>query len=101
MFRKAAAWPVVATSRTMFPQTSAFKALYGLRVGYGVGQNALVPAAAADPSGHYPPPAFASLESGHSARYAWMSSRVKSSWDRIGVWLASNNLCCSRKTEEG
>jgi hypothetical protein len=101
MFRKAVAWPVVATSRTMFPQTSAFRALSGLRVGYGVGQIALVPAATAIPSEHYPPPAFASLESGSASRYARISSRVKHCWDRIGVWLAPNSICCSRKTEEG
>lgn len=103
MSRAAVIRPVVKSTHTMFPQTSAHQALCGLPKENGVGQFCKAPAfAAACLEDSYPSPASAFLRSQFAVEDSATSSQVRHSWGWNGAWCAMSSVChCSRGTDEG
>ena len=92
MSRKAAIRPVITITRTVFPQTSAHQALYGLPKENCVGSNDAAPASVAVYLwGDYPPPASASFRSDFGVEDIGIPSQVKCSWGQTSAWYTRGN----------
>ena len=87
MSQAAAIRPVNKATRTVFPQTSAHRALYGLPKENDVGQRDAAPAfTAVGLWGDYPPPASASLRCKFGVEDIGIPSQVECSWGHRALY---------------
>jgi hypothetical protein len=102
MSRTAAIRPVIKATRTVFPQTSAHRALYGLPKENDVGQHSAAPAfAAVRLWGGYPPPASASLRCKSGVEDIGVPSQVECSWGHNALYARGKGGDCSRGNGKG
>jgi hypothetical protein len=99
----AAGWPVAIATRTLFPQTSAHRALYGPLGNPEVGVIRMVPAYSAVylPSDR-PSPASENLQGKLAVKSDKGTSRARCSWGRICAWWTRGE--CNRgfrRNDEG
>ena len=99
----AVSWPVAIATRTLFPQTSAHRALYGPLGNPEVGVIRMVPASsAASLVGYRPSPASENLQSKLAVKSDKGKSQARCSWGRICAWWTRGE--CNRgfrRTDEG
>jgi hypothetical protein len=99
----AVSWPVAIATRTLFPQTSAHRALYGSLGNPEVDVILKVPASlAADLRLDCPSPASENLQSKLAVKSDKGKSLARCSWDRICAWWTRGE--CDRgfgRTYEG
>jgi hypothetical protein len=103
MSRMAVIRPVITRTRTVFPQTSAHQALYGLPKENCVGEYDAAPASVAVSLwDDYPPPASASLRSDFGVEDIGIPSQVKCGWGHLfALHHRGEYDYCSAGTGEG
>ena len=102
MSRTAAIRPVIKATRTVFPQTSAHRALYGLPKENDVGQHSAAPAFVAGRFwDNYPPPASASLRCKSGVEDIGIPCQVECSWGHNMRYARGKGGKCSGGTCTG
>ncbi|MFH1311757.1 MAG: hypothetical protein ABIJ00_00885 [Candidatus Eisenbacteria bacterium] len=102
MSQTAAIRPVNKATRTVFPQTSAHRALYGLPKEIEVGQHDAAPALTAVRLwGNYPPPASASLRCKFGVEDIGIPSQVECSWGHHAQYARGKGGYLSGGTVKG
>ena len=102
MSQTAAIRPVNKATRTVFPQTSAHRALYGLPKENDVGQHDATPAfTAVCLWGNYPPPASASLRCKFGVEDIGIPSQVECSWGHHALFARGKGGNLSWGTDTG
>jgi hypothetical protein len=100
---EAAIRTVAAATRTLFPQTSAHRALYGLHENHQAEEIEKVPASVAVyPNCDYPSPASENLQGKLAVKSYKGISQVRCSWGRFFAWCTRGE--CDRRfrrTDEG